>query len=296
MILTEFDSVNLGSWVGRQETCQDTITAAPVRLMSALLGRDDTLQAGDSLPPLWHWLYFLPAAKASDMAEDGHPKRGGFLPPVPLPRRMWAGGSLEFLAPILVGDVLTRTSRIQSITPKKGRGGDLVFVCVEHLYHGTQGLCLSETHDIVYRSMPAATDKPLPPIGAHVMVETGNGEAEVWSRDAVPDEVLLFRYSALTFNAHRIHYDRNYASEVEGYPGLVVHGPLMATLLLDLLRSHTDRVVKRFSFKAVRPIFECQDQRRMRLNAQMSIDAKRCRLWAQDQDDWLTMQADAELA
>jgi 3-methylfumaryl-CoA hydratase len=296
MMVTEFDNVNLGSWVGKQESLQDTITAAPVRLMSALLNRDDALQAGDSLPPLWHWLYFLPATKASDMAEDGHPQRGGFLPPVPLPRRMWAGGSLEFFAPILVGDTLTRASRIQSITPKKGRGGDLVFVCVEHQYHGTQGLCLSETHDIVYRSMPAATDKPLPPIGAHVMVETGNGEAEVWSRDVVPDEVLLFRYSALTFNAHRIHYDRNYASEVEGYPGLVVHGPLMATLLLDLLRSHTDRVVKRFSFKAVRPIFECQDQRRMRLNAQMRIDGKHCRLWAQDHDDWLTMQADAELA
>ena len=128
------------------------------------------------------------------------------------------------------------------------------------------------------------------------MQETGNGEAEVWSRDLVPDEVLLFRYSALTFNAHRIHYDRQYASAVEGYPGLVVHGPLIATLLLDLLRSHTDRAVKRFSFKAVRPIFECQDQRRMRLNAQMSIDGQRCRLWAQDHDDWLTMQADAELA
>ena len=295
-MVTEFDSANLGAWVGKQESLQDTITAAPVRLMSVLLGRDDALQAGDSLPPLWHWLYFLPAAKQSELGEDGHAKRGGFLPPVPLPRRMWAGGSLEFFAPIQIGDTLTRASRIQSITPKKGRGGDLVFVCVEHQYHGTQGLCLSETHDIVYRSMPAATDKPLPPIGAHVMVETGNGEAEVWSRDVVPDEVLLFRYSALTFNAHRIHYDRNYASEVEGYPGLVVHGPLMATLLLDLLRSHTDRVVKRFSFKAVRPIFECQDQRRMRLNAQMRIDGKHCRLWAQDHDDWLTMQADAELA
>jgi 3-methylfumaryl-CoA hydratase len=128
------------------------------------------------------------------------------------------------------------------------------------------------------------------------MVETGNGATEVWSRDAVPDDVLLFRYSALTFNAHRIHYDRKYASEVEGYPGLVVHGPLIATLLLELLGQHTDKAIKRFTFKATRPIFECADQRRMRVNAQMHPDGTRCRLWAQDHQDWLTMQADAELA
>ena len=126
------------------------------------------------------------------------------------------------------------------------------------------------------------------------MAESGDGAAQVCSRDAVPDDVLLFRYSALTFNAHRIHYDRKYASEVEGYPGLVVHGPLIATWLLDLLGQHTDKAIKRFSFKAVRPIFECADQRRMRVNAQMHSDGIRCRLWAQDHQDWLTMQADAE--
>ena len=294
--MTEFDTSLLGTWVGKQETLQDTITAAPVRSMAALLDRDIAIpKAGDPLPPLWHWLYFLPSAKQSELGEDGHPKRGEFLPPVPLPRRMWAGGSLDFIAPIHVGETLTRTSCIQSISPKKGRGGDLVFVCVEHLYHGEQGLCLRETHDIVYRDHAAPTDKPLPPVAAHTMVDTGHSASEVWSRDAVPDDVLLFRYSALTFNAHRIHYDRKYASEVEGYPGLVVHGPLIATLLMDLLGQHTDRTVKRFSFKAVRPIFECADQRRMRVNAQMHSDGIRCRLWAQDHQDWLTMQADAEL-
>ena len=294
--MTEFDTSLLGTWVGKQETLQDTITAAPVRSMAALLDRDIAIpKAGDPLPPLWHWLYFLPSAKQSELGEDGHPKRGGFLPPVPLPRRMWAGGSLDFIAPIHVGDTLTRTSCIQSISPKKGRGGDLVFVCVEHQYHGEQGLCLRETHDIVYRDSAAPTDKPLPPVAAHTMVQSGNGATEVWSRDAVPDDVLLFRYSALTFNAHRIHYDRKYASEVEGYPGLVVHGPLIATLLLELLGQHTDKAIKRFTFKATRPIFECADQRRMRVNAQMHPDGIRCRLWAQDHQDWLTMQADAEL-
>ena len=135
--MTEFDISLLGTWVGKQETLQDTITAAPVRSMAALLDRDIAIpKAGDPLPPLWHWLYFLPSAKQSELGQDGHPKRGGFLPPVPLPRRMWAGGSLDFIAPIHVGETLTRTSCIQSISPKKGRGGDLVFVCVEHLYHG----------------------------------------------------------------------------------------------------------------------------------------------------------------
>jgi 3-methylfumaryl-CoA hydratase len=294
-LMTEFDTSLLSAWVGKKETRQDTITVAPVRSMSALLDRDNALQEGDRLPPLWHWLYFLPAAKQSELGEDGHPKRGGFLPPVPLPRRMWAGGSLDFIAPIHVGETLTRSSFIQSITPKKGRGGDLVFVCVEHQYHGEQGLCLRETHDIVYRDHADPTDPPLPQVAAATMTETGKDAAEVWSQDTVPDDVLLFRYSALTFNAHRIHYDRKYASEVEGYPGLVVHGPLIATLLLDLLGQHTDKTIKRFSFKAVRPIFDCADQRRMRVNAQMHSDGNHCRLWAQDHQDWLTMQADAEL-
>jgi len=294
--MTEFDTSLLGTWVGKQETRQDTITAAPVRSMAALFDRAIAIpKAGDPLPPLWHWLYFLPAAKQSELGEDGHPKRGGFLPPVPLPRRMWAGGSLDFIAPIHVGETLTRTSCIQSVTPKKGQGGDLVFVCVEHQYHGEQGLCLREIHDIVYRDSPAPTDKPLPPVAAHIMAESGNGTNEVWSRDVVPDDVLLFRYSALTFNAHRIHYDRKYASEVEGYPGLVVHGPLIATLLLDLLGQHTDKAIKRFTFKATRPTFECVDQRPLRVNAQMLSDGQHCRLWAQDHEGWLTMQADAEL-
>ena len=286
----------LQRWVGNTETSQDTITLAPVRSMSALLDRDDSApQAGDSLPPLWHWLYFLPTAKQSDLGEDGHAKRGGFLPPVPLPRRMWAGGHLEFITPIRVGDQLTRTSTIQSVNHKQGKSGDLVFVTVKHLYEGQQGLCLRETHDIVYRAHALVTAKSLPPTAADTLVKTGALAHPVWHREITPDDVLLFRYSALTFNAHRIHYDRNYATQAEAYPGLVVHGPLIAALLLDVLGSHTDRPLKQFSFKAVRPTFECADQRPLRVSAQMLPDGQHCCLWAQDHEGWLTMQAQAEL-
>jgi 3-methylfumaryl-CoA hydratase len=294
--MTVIDMALLRQWVGKQDVCQDTITLAPVRAMTALLDRDDALALGDPLPALWHWLYFLPATKQSEIASDGHPQRGGFLPPVPLPRRMWAGGHLEFFSPIHLGEHVRRTSHIQSVNHKQGKSGDLVFVTVEHQYHGDQGLCLRETHDIVYRSHSSPSDKPLPPVAAHIMVQSGQDAHDVWSRDTVPDDVLLFRYSALTFNAHRIHYDRKYATEVEAYPGLVVHGPLIATLLLDGLRRHSDRPVKNFNFKAIRPAFECSDQRHLRVNAQMLTDGQHCRLWAQDHEGWLTMQAQAELA
>jgi 3-methylfumaryl-CoA hydratase len=286
----------LQRWVGNTETSQDTITLAPVRSMSALLDRDDAApQVGDGLPPLWHWMYFLPAAKQSDLDEDGHAKRGGFLPPVPLPRRMWAGGQLEFFRPIHLGDPLRRTSTIQSVKHKQGKSGDLVFVTVEHRYDDKHGPCLREVHDIVYRPFAHATDTAVSPISAATLIDASPHAQPLWLREITPNETMLFRYSALTFNAHRIHYDRKYASEVEAYSGLVVHGPLIATLLVDLLRRHTDRPLKRFTFKAVRPTFECADQRRMRVNAQLHSDGQHCHLWAQDHEGWLTMQADAEL-
>jgi 3-methylfumaryl-CoA hydratase len=277
----------LREWEGRSETLHDTITAAPVRNMSATLDRADPLPiAGTELPPLWHWLYFLPSARQSEIGADGHAKRGGFLPPVPLPRRMWAGGRLQWHAALRVGEDVQRTSRIVSVSHKAGRTGDLVFVLVRHEVSNAHGLALSEEHDIVYRAAAQPGDPAPAPQAAP--------SNALWLRDIVPDDVLLFRYSALTFNGHRIHYDRRYVTQVEGYPGLIVHGPLIATLLTDLVRRHApDAFMRSFDFKAVRPTFDLHP---FRVNGQPSADGKTVRLWAQDHEGWLTMQATAELA
>ncbi len=290
------DMALLSTWVGQNESVQDRVTLAPVRAMAALLDHQTAPGEGEELPALWHWLYFLATTKQAKLGHDGHAKRGGFLPPVPLPRRMWAGGSLVFQAPIRIGDTLARTSTVQSVTSKSGRSGELVFVTVEHRVHRDQTLCLTETHDIVYRSAPSSLDTPVPPIDANSLIDHSPNAHAVWHKELVPDDVLLFRYSALTFNAHRIHYDRQYAVKTEGYPGLVVHGPLLASLLMDLLHQHTDKPLKRFTFKAVRPVFECADQRPLRLHAQMQTSGSHCRLWAQDHEGWLAMQADAHFS
>ncbi|HEX7891431.1 MAG TPA: MaoC family dehydratase N-terminal domain-containing protein [Ramlibacter sp.] len=274
----------LRSWEGRSETLHDEITAAPVRNLSATLDRDDPLPArGTELPPLWHWLYFLPGHRQGEIGVDGHAKRGGFLPPVPLPRRMWAGGRLQWHAPLRVGDEVERKSTIASVTHKAGRTGDLVFVLVRHEVSNAQGVALTEEHDIVYR----AAAQPGDPVPAP---QPAPGDA-AWSREIVPDDVLLFRYSALTFNGHRIHYDRKYVTEVEGYPGLIVHGPLIATLLVDLARRQTSGAkLASFSFRAVRPTFDLHP---FRVNGQPAADGRSAQLWAQDHEGWLTMQAEA---
>ncbi len=277
---------HLQTWQGRTETLHDTVTAAPVRALSATLDRDDPEPAaGTLLPPLWHWLYFLPHHRQSELGPDGHAKRGGFLPPVPLPRRMWAGGRLNWLQPLKVGDTVQRTSRIESVTHKSGRTGDLIFVLVKHEVHNAAGLALTEEHDIVYRAAPQPGDPVPPPVAAE--------QGAPWVRDLQPDDVLLFRYSALTFNGHRIHYDRQYVTGVEGYPGLIVHGPLIATLLVDLVRRNAPgATIRSFNFKAVRPTFDIHP---MRINGRPSADGKSVELWAQDHEGWLTMQALATL-
>jgi len=279
---------HLQTWQGQSEVLDDLITPAPLRALSATLDRDDPLpQAGAELPPLWHWLFFLPHHRQSEIGTDGHAKRGGFLPPVPLPRRMWAGGRLHWHAPLRVGDVVKRVSTIESVTHKAGRSGDLLFVLVKHEVHNAQGLCLTEEHDIVYRPAAQPSDPVPPPVAAQQQAS--------WQRNITPDDVLLFRYSALTFNGHRIHYDRKYVTDVEGYPGLIVHGPLIATLLVDLVRRHTDRSIRSFEFKALRPTFECADQRMLRVSGEPDANGLSIHLWAQDHEGWLTMQATAEL-
>ena len=277
---------DLQAWIGRSETLHDTVTPAPVIGLNATLDHEPlTAVAGMPLPPLWHWLYFLPMHRQSEIGADGHAKRGGFLPPVPLPRRMWAGSQFEFRAPLRVGDAVQRRSTIADVTVKEGRTGKLVFVKVRHEVrcNGADDAAIVEFHDIVYRDARKPTDVEPPPQAA------ATGAA--WQRTITPDDVLLFRYSALTFNGHRIHYDRKYVTEVEGYPGLIVHGPLIATLLIDLLRRNApDAEVATFRFKAVRPTFDLHP---FQVNGQR--DGNEVRLWARGHEGWLTMDAVATL-
>jgi len=273
-------------WIGRAEQRVDCVTAAPLAAFSATLDRDDPApRPGDPLPPPAHWLYFTPLARASEIGPDGHARSGGLLPPALLPRRMWAGGRLQFIHPLRVGDEITRNSRIADIKVKSGRSGTLVFVTVHHSIANARGVALTEEHDIVFRD--------LPPSDAAPAKATAAPTDETFAREIVPDPVLLFRYSALTFNGHRIHYDRSYVTEVETYPGLIVHGPLVATLLLDLLRrQRPDAQVHRFDFRAAAPLFDIH---------RFSICGKpdgeqRFQLWARNHEGALAMQATADIA
>ncbi|HEY8370209.1 MAG TPA: MaoC family dehydratase N-terminal domain-containing protein [Thermodesulfobacteriota bacterium] len=239
-------------YIGRRERRLDVVTAGPLEGLAALL--DATLaevSPGGTLPPLWHWFFFLHWVRRSEVGTDGHPRRGGFLPPVTLPRRMFAGARLTFHDGVRIGDPVERVSTIQSVQEKTGSTGPLVFVTVRHEVSGPRGLAVVEEQDLVYRGPESgaarqAAEAPPPPI-----------PAGAWRREVQPDPVMLFRFSALTANGHRIHYDRPYATGVEGYPGLVVHGPLQAVLLLDLVRrERPERQVRAFEFRARRPLFD----------------------------------------
>jgi len=244
---------NFTSWIGRQEQAVDIIDNRPMRLMQAMLDRTPHATTGTALPPLWHWLYFSTEALQKTIGPDGHPERGSFLPPVTLPRRMWAGGRFKFEKPLRIGETVDKTSTIKDIKTKNGRSGKLCFVTVEHVYSVKDEQRFSEQHDIVYRDNPPPgsaqpTRQPAPP---------SDNQSWQWQRVVTPDPVLLFRYSALTFNGHRIHYDRTYCQEVEGYPGLVFHGPLTATLLMDLLlKNNPDAWISAFDFRALAPLFD----------------------------------------
>jgi 3-methylfumaryl-CoA hydratase len=278
--------MNLNEWIGKSETVSDIATATPYAALSATLDwPPERPPAGTPLPALWHWLYFLPLPRQSDIGPDGHAKRGGFLPPVPLPRRMWAGSQFTFQQPLRVGDAISRVSTIADVTEKSGRTGPLVFVKVRHeirRQHEPE-VALTEFHDIVYREAPRPDDVAPPPRQAPA--------SSTWEHQWIPDDVLLFRYSALTFNGHRIHYDRRYVTEAEGYPGLIVHGPLIATLLLDLLRRQLpDAELARYEFRAVRPTF---DINHFVVCGEPQADGKTFHLWAKDHEGWLTMDATA---
>ncbi len=234
---------HLTDWIGRQEQAPgDTITP---RLLAAFRATLGAFAAPLAVPPGLHWCLSPPMEPPEGLGPDGHPAKGGFLPPVALPRRMWAGGELEFLAPFEPGDAVARLSRIDSVTQKQGRSGPLCFVSVRHDLSTPRGPALRELHHIVYREAASGPAAPTPPLPARPDFAAG------WQ---VPvDPVLLFRYSALTFNGHRIHYDEPYARTVEHYPGLVIHGPLMATLMLNLATATRGAVPRRFTFRGVNP-------------------------------------------
>ncbi len=275
---------NLGSWTGRERAQEDTATLFPVRAMHALLDRDpDGVEAGDLLPFGWHWLYFKPCPKRSNVAEDGHEKRGSFLPPVPLPNRMWAGGSLSFLRPLVVGEKIRKTSRIESVEEKEGRTGPLVFVAVHHRIEDAGGTAVEEVQNLVYlrrdRSGTAATRRPAAP------------EASAWEERFLPDDVSLFRFSALTFNGHRIHYDRRYAQEVEGLRDTVVHAPLLALLLLDAASRRAKQLASgtlTFEYRARSPLY-CGEELHLHGGAR-SADGT-VPLWGASSDGGLVMEA-----
>lgn len=274
----------LKKWIGRTDTVYDSITLAPARGLNASLDYSGSVpQPGEPLPPLWHWLYFLPQYCQSELGPDGHEKRGRFLPPVPFPRRMWAGGRYEWVDQLRIGEQVSRKSIIQDIFRKRGRGGELLFVVVRHEVSSPRGLALTEWHDIVYRQL--ATEKETATTSPIVTAP----DDFVWFKHQQADPVLLFRYSALTFNGHRIHYDRSYVTDVEGYPGLVVHGPLMATLLMQLARDNNPgRVVSGYSFRAIRPVF---DGHPFDVCGKPDSDDRSAQMWIRDHDRALAMQA-----
>jgi 3-methylfumaryl-CoA hydratase len=237
-------------WVGRRRVTEDGMAPWTAQAAAAVFDREDVEPGlGEPLPALWHWFYFLHTAPQHRLSRDGHPERGRFMPPIPLPRRMFAGARARFLRPLVTGRPARRESEILSVTLKSGRSGDLAFVTVAHRIEQGGELCIEEERDIVYRGEGD-------PVPAPEVVEPEAAPADSWERSVVADPRLLFRFSALTFNAHRIHYDRSYATEVEGYPGLVVHGPLTAMLLAELVRSHDPRPLASFSFRGRAPLFD----------------------------------------
>jgi 3-methylfumaryl-CoA hydratase len=241
-------SSEFSDWIGRTEEMTDVIEPARSNALRAALGDPAPLKAGDDMPLLHHWLYFWNVQPPAGLGEDGHPAKGGFLPPVPLPRRMWAGGRLEFVQPLKLGERATKVSKILDVQEKTGKTGRLVFVTVEHRLSGENGLAIVEEQDLVYRE-PAAAGSILAPTG------DGPGPEAPWCERVEPDTVLLFRYSALTMNGHRIHYDLPYARDEEAYPALVVHGPLQASLLIDLAARRLGKPIGKFAFRGQQPAF-----------------------------------------
>lgn len=271
--------IGLDAWIGRMEVSTARLDGWPLAGLRAALNQDGAVQDGSIIPPTGQWLYFQPLAPQVQLGNDGHPERGGFLPPIELPRRMWAASEITYHRAICVGDAIEKRSRIANVSSKRGRTGTLAFVTVEHSYVRDGALMLSETQTLVYRDAPAPGD----PVAAPQPAPDGT----LWSHPVTPDSRLLFRYSAVTFNAHRIHYDEPYAREVEGYPGLVVHGQLTATLLVEAFRKERpDFSIGQFGFRAMRPAFAGAT-----LHLEGRGDRTGYELWARDAEGAVVVEA-----
>ncbi len=279
--MSDVDIGYLRQWVGRTESCSDVLSVRHARLMAATLGISGELfQEGSVLPPLWHWLFFLEGLPPSELGRDGHPVRGGFLPPVPLANRMWAGGTLKFAKPVLLGSTLEKRSSIKSVEHKYGRSGELVFVTVLHeILHDCE-IAICETHDIVYKQAGSTVKR----------VESTEILVPHYIKKTRPDATMLFRYSALTFNGHRIHYDADYCRQVEGYSNVVIHGPLCATLLASFAEEVEGRPLKTFRYRGIQPSVLGAD---LTINAKKNANDDEMILWTALPDNAISMKAEA---
>ncbi|WP_085981031.1 MaoC family dehydratase N-terminal domain-containing protein [Rhodopseudomonas sp. B29] len=283
-MMTALDIDHLKQWIGRSEAATDIVTAQLVRGLRATLFLDiGKPQAGDAAPFTAHWCLGQPVYPMDQLGPDGHPARGGFLPPVPLPRRMWAGGELTFIDALKVGDEVTRTSTIGDVQIKQGSTGTLCFVTVNHEITTPRGVAIRDRQDIVYRDVPPPSPAPAP-----AAKPAAPPPAAQHRETHLADPVLLFRYSALTFNGHRIHYDRDYVTKVEGYPGLIVHGPMQAALLVEFAAKLKGAAPKTFAYRGVQPLF---DGAEFSVNANAAGD--KLELWTANADGVPTMKATA---
>lgn len=279
--MTDVRDMDFSSWIGRSETVDSVVSPYPADSFAATLDRDDPpFRDGDPLPPAWHYLYFHEVVPLARTGADGHLERGAFMPPVPLPRRMWAGSRMRFASPIRVGERARKVAAIDDVSVKEGKSGPLCFVTLAEEVFGADGrLATREERTQVY----------CPPAGPGAPRQAPASPA--WSRTVRPASVLLFRYSALTMNSHRVHYDKDYARDVEGYPGLLVHGPLIMTLMLDLFRREMPGAeIESLDLRALAPVFDTAD---FSVHGAPGDAPGACRLWAATADGRLAMTADA---
>lgn len=277
--MSAIDLAHLREWVGKAHSDRDVLSSRHARLMAATIGVPQSeIVQGSTLPPLWHWLYFLSGEPSAALGRDGHPARGGFLPPVTLPNRMWAGGQLEFHASVPLDVAVEKRSTVVSVDHKVGRSGELVFVKVEHQLLHDNTKILTEYHDIVYKGAS----------GTGSASASGDMPVAQHSRRVKPDSTMLFRYSALTFNGHRIHYDADYCRDVEGYPNLVIHGPLNATLLAGFAQEVSGRPLKQFRYRGLKPAILGNE-----LSINAAQDGNQLVLWVALADGSLSMRAEA---
>ena len=278
------DLEKLKEWIGQKESAVDYITIPAVHRLAATLDRDEPMpKAGDPLPIGWHAILFPRVVRHSQIGADGHPERGDFLPPVPLPRRMFAGKRTTFLQDLRVGDEVRRESTIEAVNVKQGRSGQMVFVTVKTDIHSPRGIAITEEQDIVYRGEPDPNAPPPPPQAAPA--------SGMWKNIVTPDPVMLFRYSALTFNGHRIHYDHRYVTGTEGYPDLVMNGGLTTLLAYELARANAKTPIRHMSSRNVRALFV---NRPIHFGGEPSGDGKTAKLWAADKDGALALTAEAQ--